>query len=139
MQTPELPCFPLLCVTLLRSWCIRLICLAVQEAIAPLKAARSFTKARDCPPDQQVLQHEMLAVQALIRERLPQALADPDNRMQTASGMAIAVIVKYEFPDGWPQLLPSLVQAITARRSSSEGAHQLERHGDLPNAVAGCW
>lgn len=63
-------------------------------------------------------------MQALIKERLPQALADPDNKMQTASGMAIAVIVKYEFPDGWPQLLPSLVQAITARRSSSEGANE---------------
>ena len=78
--------------------------------------------------------NEMVAVQALIKERLPQALADPDNKMQTASGMAIAVIVKYEFPDGWPQLLPSLVQAITARRSSSEGANEALKS---PVAVAG--
>ena len=78
-------------------------------------------------------------MQALIKERLPQALADPDNKMQTASGMAIAVIVKYEFPDGWPQLLPSLVQAITARRSSSEGANLVTESRKLPIAVAGSW
>ena len=69
----------------------------------------------------------MVAVQALIKERLPQALADPDNKMQTAAGMAIAVIVKYEFPDGWPQLLPSLVQAITARHSFREGAYPIKK------------
>ena len=71
-------------------------------------------------------------MQALIKERLPQALADPDNKMQTASGMAIAVIVKYEFPDGWPQLLPSLVQAVTARRSSSEGAYPITNVSNSP-------
>ena len=99
----------------------------------------SLVATQDCPSDPQVLQLAMVAVQALIRERLPQALADPDNKMQTASGMAIAVIVKYEFPDGWPQLLPSLVQAITARRSSSEGAHPVKKGPKFPIAVAGSW
>lgn len=53
-----------------------------------------------------------------VRALLPGSLADPNTRIQTAVGMAIAEIGKADCPHRWPELLPGLANAITSGQNN---------------------
>lgn len=59
----------------------------------------------------------------LIRQQLPQGLADPRPKLRTASSMAIAAIAKWDLPDAWPGLFEMIVAAITSKSSQHSGEH----------------
>ena len=70
---------------------------------------------------------------AAIRAALPAGLADPNSKLRTAVGMAVASIAKWDVPQEWPTLLPELLRAISERSNASLGAA-------LPGIVAdGRW
>ena len=56
-----------------------------------------------------------------IRNQLPQGLADPLPKLQTAVSMAIAGIAKWDLPDAWPGLFEMVVGAITSKASQQSG------------------
>ena len=58
---------------------------------------------------------------AQVRAALPAGLADPNSRIQTAVGMAIAEVAKWDSSGQWPELIPGLVQAITANSNPNLG------------------
>lgn len=58
---------------------------------------------------------------AQIREMLPTGLSDSNSKLRTAVAMAIAAIAKWDCPQHWPNLLPGLVNAITARKDMNLG------------------
>ena len=59
---------------------------------------------------------------AAIRELLPNGLADPEAKIRTACGMAIATIATWDWPQQWPQLTAQLVGAIRERTSEDSVA-----------------
>lgn len=56
-----------------------------------------------------------------MRAGLPQGLADPDSKLRTAVGLAIAAIAAWDCPDAWPDLLQGLLQAINQRDNQPLG------------------
>lgn len=48
-----------------------------------------------------------------IRDLLLPLLDDPHRKICTAIGMAVASIAHYDWPEDWPDLLPSLMKCIT--------------------------
>lgn len=62
------------------------------------------------------------AERAAIREALPQGLGDESSLVRTAAAMAVAAIARWDCPQAWPELIPGLVQAITAKKNASLGA-----------------
>ena len=62
---------------------------------------------------------------AAIRELLPNGLADPEAKIRTACGMAIATIATWDWPQQWPQLTAQLVGAIRERTSEDSVAGAL--------------
>jgi importin-9 len=52
------------------------------------------------------------AEKSQVRALLPAGLAESNSRIQTAVGMAIAEIGRWDCPAHWPELLPGLVHAI---------------------------
>ncbi len=51
---------------------------------------------------------------AFILQQLPSGLTDPDRKLRTACGMAVAAIAKFEMSES-PQLVQQLVTAIDQR------------------------
>ena len=64
---------------------------------------------------------------ARVREALPTGLTDPDRRLRTAVAMALGAVARWDVPDQWPDLLPSLIQAITARKNPCLGEGRAPR------------
>lgn len=60
---------------------------------------------------------------AAVKRVLPDGLLDPENKVRTAVGMAVAAIAACDWPQDWPALMPFLLGTLT-------------NHSD-PNAVAG--
>lgn len=54
---------------------------------------------------------------SVIRNHLPQGLADPLPKIRTGISMAIAAIAKWDLPDAWPELLNMLMTAVTTKES----------------------
>jgi hypothetical protein len=52
---------------------------------------------------------------AQVRAVLPAALGDASSKVATAAAMAVAEAARWDGPEGWPELLPGLVAAITDR------------------------
>ena len=60
-----------------------------------------------------------------VKTALSQGLADPDSRLRTAVGVCISEIVTLD-PNGWPQLLHTLVQSVKfgdCRSNAGERCH----------------
>lgn len=51
----------------------------------------------------------------MIKQILPGSLSDPNSKIRTAAGMAIASIAKWDWPQEWPGLVEYLVGAIKDR------------------------
>ena len=60
-----------------------------------------------------------------IRNLLPHGLGDPDSKIRTAVGMAIAAIASWDWPQSWPGLMEHLVAAIKNRSNPILGEPQL--------------
>ncbi len=58
---------------------------------------------------------------AAIRQGLPQGLGDKSAKIQTAVGLVVASIAKWDVPDEWPQLLPALLRVIQSRKDDLAG------------------
>ena len=58
---------------------------------------------------------------AAIRNHLPQGLTDPQPKLRTGVSMAIAAIAKWDLPDAWPELLNSLMTAVTTKENQTLG------------------
>ena len=58
---------------------------------------------------------------AAIRHHLPQGLTDPQPKLRTGVSMAIAAIAKWDLPDAWPELLSSLMTAVTTKENQTLG------------------
>ena len=63
---------------------------------------------------------------SVIRNHLPQGLADPLPKIRTGISMAIAAIAKWDLPDAWPELLNMLMTAVTTKESQILGMQPLE-------------
>eukprot|EP00466_Bigelowiella_natans_P016978 jgi/Bigna1/142524/aug1.70_g17232 len=50
-----------------------------------------------------------------LRNILPALLSDPNHLLRTAASMSIAAIGAVDYPEKWPQLLPSLVKCLNTR------------------------
>lgn len=61
------------------------------------------------------------AEKAAVRAGLPQGLADPDSKLRTAVGLAVAAIAAWDCPDAWPDLLDNLLRAIDQRDNQHLG------------------
>ena len=59
-----------------------------------------------------------------IRHELPRGLGDQSAKVQTAVGLVVASIAKWDVPEEWPQLLPALLGVIQARTNDIEGRMQ---------------
>ncbi|KAF8072465.1 Ipo9 [Scenedesmus sp. PABB004] len=59
------------------------------------------------------------ADKAAIRAALPAGLADPDSKIRTAVGMAIAAVAAWDWPQAWPGLLEFIVGAIKERKDTN--------------------
>ncbi len=57
---------------------------------------------------------------AAIRAQLLNGLADPDRKLRTAAGMALAAIAKFEMPES-PMLVQQLLAAVDRRDNPSLG------------------
>ena len=69
---------------------------------------------------------------ASIRHSLPQGLGDESAKLQTAVGLVVATIAKWDVPDEWPQLLPALLSVIQAKSNDLAGRQgQLQTHALL--------
>ena len=75
---------------------------------------------------------------ASIRQSLPQGLGDESAKLQTAVGLVIATIAKWDVPDEWPQLLPALLGVIQSKSNDLAGRHgQWQTHAlPYPGASA---
>ena len=58
---------------------------------------------------------------ASIRQTLPRGLGDKSAKLQTAVGLVVATIAKWDVPDEWPQLLPALLGVIQTRSNDLAG------------------
>ncbi|XP_020110615.1 importin-9 isoform X3 [Ananas comosus] len=58
----------------------------------------------------------------VIRQLLLPSLNDPHRKIRTAIGMGIASIAQYDWPEGWPELLPFLLNLISDR-GNRDGVH----------------
>ena len=65
---------------------------------------------------------------AAIRHSLPQGLTDPQPKLRTGVSMAIAAIAKWDLPDAWPELLNSLMTAVTTKENQILGKQDLQAH-----------
>jgi hypothetical protein len=59
---------------------------------------------------------------AAVRAALPAGLADPNSKLRTAVGLAVAAIAKWDCPDAWPDLLDNLLRAIDQTDNQPLGA-----------------
>lgn len=69
---------------------------------------------------------------AYVRNLLPRGIADPDSKIRTAVGMAVARVAEHDWPHAWPELTPILVNLIRHRESPAHGAVRgktLRAHG----------
>ncbi len=60
-----------------------------------------------------------------IRQSLPQGLGDRSAKVQTAVGLVVASIAKWDVPAEWPHLLPALLAVIQSRSDDNAGKHAL--------------
>lgn len=72
---------------------------------------------------------------AAIRHHLPQGLTDPQPKLRTGVSMAIAAIAKWDLPDAWPELLNSLMTAVTTKENQTLGM-QLSANAQLDGCGA---
>lgn len=56
-----------------------------------------------------------------MRSTLPAGLQDPDSKVRTAVGVAVASIAAWDLPSAWPGLLESMVGSIKARSNPHLG------------------
>lgn len=63
-----------------------------------------------------------------IRQLLPAGLADPNSKIRTAVGMAIASIAKWDYPQQWPGLLEWLVASVKERSNDHLGRYTHSMH-----------
>lgn len=66
---------------------------------------------------------------AAIRQQLPGGLADPNRKLRTACGMALAAVARFETPES-PELVQQLVAAIDQRDNPHLG-ELLEKQSPL--------
>ena len=50
---------------------------------------------------------------------LPNGLKDGSSKVRTAVGMSIAALAKVEYPDEWPELLPTLISFVQQKDNIS--------------------
>ena len=81
------------------------------------------------------------AEKAQVRHLLPASLAEPNSRIQTAVGMAIAEIGKSDCPHIWPDLLPGLVHAVKSSSITQGGrdvrSYVADKSNNPPHVVVG--
>ncbi|KAL6779589.1 hypothetical protein ACKKBG_A12895 [Auxenochlorella protothecoides x Auxenochlorella symbiontica] len=54
---------------------------------------------------------------AALRARLPRGLADPERKLRTAAGMAVAAVARWDCPQDWPELMPGLLSVVAQKPS----------------------
>lgn len=69
----------------------------------------------------QILGVILCVCQVAIRGLLLPLLDDPHRKICTAIGMAVASIAHYDWPEDWPDLLPSLMKCITDQTNMNAG------------------
>lgn len=73
-----------------------------------------------------------------MRAALPPGLADPNSKLRTAVGLAVAAIAKWDCPDAWPDLLDNLLRAIDQRDNQPLGGFSIVRHVMAWHATREC-
>lgn len=58
---------------------------------------------------------------AALRARLPRGLADPERKLRTAAGMAVAAVARWDCPQDWPELMPGLLSVVAQKPSPEHG------------------
>lgn len=57
-----------------------------------------------------------------VRTTLPAGLSDPNSKLRTAVGLAVAAIAKWDCPEEWPDLLDNLLRSINQHGNPHLGA-----------------
>ncbi|CAN4121948.1 unnamed protein product [Withania somnifera] len=80
----------------------------------PAVILKQFVK-KHWQEDEEGFEHPVVASdeKVAIRGQLLPLLDDPHRKICTAIGMAVASIAYYDWPEDWPDLLPSLMKCIT--------------------------
>ena len=68
-----------------------------------------------------------------IRQRLLDVLSEPDRVVATQGALSVARIMRHDYPDEWPTIVPTLQAAL---ESSSAALHEAAAQGRLAQSTA---
>jgi hypothetical protein len=114
-------------------------------AVTPLQVLRQHVRkhwTREAPDCASPIIED--SEKATVRATLPAGLSDPNSKLRTAVGLAVAAIAKWDCPEEWPDLLDNLLRAINqhdnphlsgSHRLASSPANTLTMHHSRPGTL----
>jgi hypothetical protein len=60
------------------------------------------------------------AEKALVKQCLLHGLSEPHSKISKAVGMAIIAVAEYDYPQAWPDLLPTLISMVKSTENKAQ-------------------